>query len=123
VAMLPMEGKTKARSPGASSGIGCAIAKLFADDVSPASPKRLYLNSQAHKPRKWKTGGEAHGPLRGPSCRSYSLRARPTSSRPSYGRIRGDGSAAGLFVGSRTPPGRRARLADVTEDPFDHVFG
>ena len=110
-AMLPMDGKT-ALVTGASSGIGWAIAKRFADDGA-----RVYLTGRRADDLEVaaKNIGLTAVPLPSDVSRAADLdRVMDV--------IRGDGRQLDVVV-ANAGLGDGARLADVTEEQFDHVFG
>ena len=109
--MRPMDGKT-ALVTGASSGIGRAIAKRFADDGA-----RVYLTGRR------KDELEAAAEDIGPDAVAVP---GDVSQADDLDRImdviRGDGRQLDVVV-ANAGLGDGARLQDVTEEQFDHVFG
>ena len=109
--MPPMDGKT-ALVTGASSGIGRAIAQRFADDGA-----RVYLTGRR------KDELEAAAEDIGPDAVAVP---GDVSQADDLDRImdviRGDGRQLDVVV-ANAGLGDGARLQDVTEEQFDHVFG
>jgi len=110
-AMRPMDGKT-ALVTGASSGIGRAIAQRFADDGA-----RVYLTGRR------KDELEAAAEDIGPDAVAVP---GDVSQADDLDRImdviRSDGRRLDVVV-ANAGLGDGARLQDVTEEQFDHVFG
>ena len=110
-AMLPMDGKT-ALVTGASSGIGWAIAKRFADDGA-----RVYLTGRRADDLEVaaKNIGLTAVPLPSDVSRAADLdRVMDV--------IRGDGRQLDTVV-ANAGLGDGSLLQDVTEEQFDFVFG
>jgi len=110
-AVLPMDGKT-ALVTGASSGIGWAIAKRFADDGA-----RVYLTGR--RTDELEAAAKDMGPNAVPVPSDVS---RAADLDRVMDVIRGDGRQLDVVV-ANAGLGDGARLADVTEEQFDHVFG
>lgn len=109
--MLPMDGKT-ALVIGASSGIGRATAKRFADDGA-----RVYLTGRR------KDELEAAAREAGPSAVAIpSDVARAADLDRVMDVIRGDGRQLDIVV-ANAGVGAASSLADATEEQFDFVFG
>jgi NAD(P)-dependent dehydrogenase (short-subunit alcohol dehydrogenase family) len=109
--MPPMDGKT-ALVTGASSGIGWAIAKRFADDGA-----RVYLTGRRQDEL------EAAAKEIGPDAVAVpSDVSKAADLDRVMDVIRGDGRRLDAVV-ANAGLGDGARLTDVTEEQFDHVFG
>ena len=110
-AVLPMDGKT-ALVTGASSGIGWAIAKRFADDGA-----RVYITGR--RTDELEAAAKEIGPNTVPVPSDVS---RAADLDRVFDVIRGDGRQLDVVV-ANAGLGDGARLTDVTEEQFDHVFG
>lgn len=109
--MRPMNGKT-ALVTGASSGIGKAIARRFADDGA-----RVYLTGR--RKDELEAAAEDIGPDAVPVPSDVS---RAADLDRVMDVIRADGRRLDVVV-ANAGLGDGARLQDVTEEQFDHVFG
>ena len=109
--MSPMDGKT-ALVTGASSGIGWAIAKRFADDGA-----RVYITGR--RTDELEAAAKEIGPNAIPVASDVS---RAADLDRVFDVIRGDGRQLDVVV-ANAGLGDGARLTDVTEEQFDHVFG
>jgi NAD(P)-dependent dehydrogenase (short-subunit alcohol dehydrogenase family) len=110
-AMRPMFGKT-ALVTGASSGIGLAIARRFADDGA-----RVYLTGRRKDELQAAAGEAGPGAVAVPCDVSQG-----TDLDHVMDVIRGDGRQLDAVV-ANAGLGDGSRLQDVTEDMFDFVFG
>jgi NAD(P)-dependent dehydrogenase (short-subunit alcohol dehydrogenase family) len=109
--MLPMDGKT-ALVTGASSGIGQAIAKRFADDGA-----RVYITGRR------KDALEAAAEEIGPHAVAVPCDVSRSSDVDRVMElVREDGRRLDVVV-ANAGLGDGARLADVAEEQFDLVFG
>jgi NAD(P)-dependent dehydrogenase (short-subunit alcohol dehydrogenase family) len=109
--MPPMNGKT-ALVTGASSGIGKAIARRFADDGA-----RVYLTGRRED--ELAAAAKDIGPNAVPVPSDVS---RAADLDHVMDVIRGDGRRLDAVV-ANAGLGDGARLQDVTGEQFDHVFG
>jgi NAD(P)-dependent dehydrogenase (short-subunit alcohol dehydrogenase family) len=109
--MSPMDGKT-ALVTGASSGIGWAIAKRFADDGA-----RVYVLGRRED--ELEAAAKDIGPNVIPVPADVS---RAADLDRAMDVIRGDGRQLDVVV-ANAGLGDGATLTDVTEEQFDHVFG
>jgi NAD(P)-dependent dehydrogenase (short-subunit alcohol dehydrogenase family) len=109
--MSPMDGKT-ALVTGASSGIGWAIAKRFADDGA-----RVYVLGRRED--ELEAAAKDIGPNAIPVPADVS---RAADLDRAIDVIRGDGRQLDVVV-ANAGLGDGATLTDVTEEQFDHVFG
>ena len=109
--MSPMDGKT-ALVTGASSGIGWAIAKRFADDGA-----RVYITGR--RKDELEAAAKEIGPNAVPVASDVS---RAADLDHVVDVIRGDGRRLDVVV-ANAGLGDGSHLTDVTEEQFDHVFG
>ncbi|MFC7387747.1 SDR family NAD(P)-dependent oxidoreductase [Sphaerisporangium rhizosphaerae] len=109
--MLPMDGKT-ALVTGASSGIGRAIARRFADDGA-----RVYLTGRREEELRDAAAEMGPGAVAVPCDVSQAADLDRVMDV-----VRGDGRRLDVVV-ANAGLGSLAGLTEVTEEDFDHVFG